>query len=659
MGASLGSARSPAAKGDETTQDSKSVLSSFQFSAPTAAVVGGGVSGVHAAYELARLGFSVTVFEQRPVLASGSTAFSLPFVGLQGASAALLDLSMWKQLAQGVLWRPAACPSLIVSDSLLASLFSPELHLWLKAHRRCLMNREEVVTYGNNLSRLSSQVVHQMRKEHPALGAEPLLPASCLSDSSAAITAATPSSSSVSPHYVDPVSWTRTLAQLCASRYGVQFLTGHRVESLNVKFRNSTEMISSVTFSSRSSESGAMVVDSKGFDVVVLAAGGDTGQISRTSARLPILSVSSIDAVLLDGHGHSNSSSEVSQACAKWFPQSAAAAAVAMLHSASGLFAFRSPMGEVHISGLLSTDVRHRSPDAVSSSDAATNVGSSERRVHKLESRLQRYLRVHTNIDLPVTKATYGLTEYRQGISPDGLPIIDHWGGFFNAFVCAGFGSRSMDLAPGAAAILGGLVQREAHELLAVQRAETEEVHGISNHTLPVPQLAESHRRLQLLFSGNLPGKAPNQSQEEAVDVNPYSTNRFRNLLPLRHSVVEAHYSPFRLLTQAEEHVVRWVEPSVLRVSNFLLECAKGKRVPEFLQTAVFYCLYDPPPPTPEEVTAARQHSEDVQRMIQRYESATEKSETGEAKGEGESWASKSKKRAASMEEEARQYFSR
>lgn len=939
-------------EGTEATSVS-SLLSQFSTAPPSAAVIGGGMAGVHAAYELARLGFEVSVFEQQTEIAynggesatdapnaksaqpyapityssgSGSTGGSIPFVGTGMLSTSIFDHTVWQHLWKGFFSR-SGCPNIVLRDALLPGLMSPEFHQWRRGRRRCLFrDREEVLQYGDRLSRVSREVVAQMVADHPTL-------APFLRSSPSVRVANVPSRSSKgntsnaaiaenaedtteqrkcvhsgkhstaewltahgAPLYLDPVGWTRALAQVCQSLYKVEFFTQHRVEALHVNFRNNTEMISSLTISSPADSYHPMTEDREAgdermaylshqkekkvrggevvpagqrqrpllnianapqawvsektdeegrllsthrFDVVVIAAGAECGKLCRTATPIPILPVSSVvlsvkapspawwqalgSKLLAPRWSSTVSRSDSPQE--KPVAPSSQSFLLTALHPDANLYGYYLPpknnargdeaaalvgasspsvpsfphtvmssivKGEENNTSMptrtthpteglsftpststpclleekkkedtifvqpetITTTTIRTSPhlsvaeggdqeelfvNGLFSIDTAPKSTKREAQKRKLLSRLRAYLSVYSDILLPdgllhgpgsvfsspkrdsvphslprdaedshpphtSTTTAVHLKEYTQGITPDGLPIIDIYGGYFNTFLCAGFGNRNPDWVPGAAVLLRYLVDRQSH-LLRLEQSSSLDFHkggnGNAAHSegLRIPtgiswsRVKDTEEGLQQLFHGNYPkdidknilstsaasayalhpsyssstsstpfhvfgsflrrGKEtlqrgtewPSREEEKAHplsplsstagvpgpsspriphSVNPYGTNRFDRLLPLRSNPEKEVRSPIHLLYNWEEnYLIHNTEPWLRALNDAVVSFIEADVMPTWLKEFSFYYLYDPAPPSEEAYRKAMAVQHRMRDLIHRYETTT------------------------------------
>eukprot|EP00796_Vickermania_ingenoplastis_P006733 gene6733-4827_t len=661
------------------------VLSTFRLTQPTAAVVGAGLAGVHVAYELARIGFDVTVLEQREEIGMGSTAYSLPFCGVGVRDANLLEMRAWRDLAKGVLWR-SACPNIVCRDAPLQTIFSPEFYRWLRARWRCLMDKKDVVTYSNHLSVLSRHVVEGICKEHASLrpfilpGRVQVMEAGNLqAKGSAAADYTVVSSAHPEPLVMDPLGWTWALADLCRTKYNVKFWTSHRVEALNTRYRDNTEMISSLTFSAPvGSSSDALPIQgtdrertTRSFDVVVLAAGAETGALTRSAVHLPVLPLTSLAVTI-----HSPSGS-LSQRLLRLLhippPSPSTSSAIpptctlTALHPGANLFGYHIPgTSSFHLNGLLSTDTTEHSE--------IFRGLRRETRGRKLLRRMCSYLRVYNNVDLfdlekeaaeALDAPSSGLTStvYHVGVTPDGVPIADFYGGYFNGFLCTGFGNRSPDLAPGAALVLQKLVDQQAQELLIEQRRDAEE-HGIEAHNFPNPHLQKTEQDLQQLFQGKLPSSDAPISDGTSF-VNPYGTNRFKGLIPPRRLPDSAPISPLTAFFRLEDKFVNRIEPWLVWTNRWIVAIAEKDVVPSFVKTIVFTHFYDPPEPSEEERAVVRKVKQKMERIIQQHEHqgrSAEEAQSGpvprrEAVDSGAQWSERSRLSGAQMDEQVRQFF--
>ncbi|CCW63312.1 unnamed protein product [Phytomonas sp. EM1] len=543
-----------------TPDDSDGLLKDFNLSSPTAAVIGAGIAGVHVAYELAQLGFDVTVFEQGTTVASGGgTRFALPFTGVGLLEPSLARMRLLDELLKGGL--SSACPDILSRDHWLHTVFQPALYTWLAARRRSRASGEEVMRCTDNLSRLSVAVVLELARRHPTLREHLLcenVPVHKVvrettdGDTRREVFRVVPAKTAhSSPVMVDPVGWTRALARVCAEKYRVKFALSERWESANTYLKYNVEVTRSIRTSVEAPANATQSRDFREhmFDVVVLATGAQTGVMTTQSSRFPILPLSGCAVSLSSLKG------PLSTAIKQLFPvnKAACSSSLTQLSGPCSLYAYclahsgRDNHGDASAkaspeSSALSKDPReseHENGNTVSSGSeqyyltgllSFNNIFQKHRptAVFTVLSRLEAYLRVKCSMEVPLLDARDNtvdegikhaetddssreqcvkVEEYTRGFTPDGVPLVDHNGGAFNMFVCSGFGDHAMDFAPGAAKILSNLIQTQAEELVEEDN-ELLKLRRSVDGGLPHSRRPQLEKEMQLLLNGILPSKS-------------------------------------------------------------------------------------------------------------------------------------------------------
>lgn len=652
------------------------LLHGFSLDPPTAAVIGGGMTGVHAAYELSRLGFQVTVFEQGNEIAHGTTVHSLPFVGVGLGSTPLFQLSLWRQVLLPSLFSSSRCPPIVWKDALWPTFTSPEFHFWRRSRRHCLLQKEDVLSFTNRLSYISREVVGRMVAEHRELAAHVVATRASVSQAApfSSTHASTVSLRSVGegeagaslapfptahpqPLCLDPLGWTKALAKICQEQYHVSFLPRHRVLALNARYRNNTEMIASLTVATPAEadnpDSSEAVCSIQSFDVVVIAAGSETGRLTRNTCRIPVLPVSCASltwsaSTWLRASTHHRLVQWLGD---QWFPSLRStdhAPELIHLHPSSTLAAYYTPTdsGTVGVTGLLS-------------SDTAKTHTLHRKHTECLLHRFTRYLHLYHPLSLPglhwddlllplqedntaaeVEPTGEPLETFPVGLSPDSVPIIDQCGGFFNAFVCSGMDYRGPDFAPGAAVWLQHLVAHRAQSLLLAQWREVKE-NQLSTVQLPTHSFSQIDSGLQQLLHGHLPPPLTSDAQRnvslisstetweqasmisEGMVENPYSLERFGNLnVNTRQYADYAPRSPLHRFFLWEEKSVERVEPWLLPLRTKIASWGRNPHLPSFIQNFIFFRWYVPLPTTLEDQEAAARAKDEMKKVIEEHEGA-------------------------------------
>ncbi|KEG15221.1 hypothetical protein DQ04_00141090 [Trypanosoma grayi] len=592
--------------------DAENVLRDFDMSAPTAAVIGAGIAGVHVAYELARLGFRVTVFEQHRGIALGETQYSLPFIGVGFLHPYIYTLRMRRELLRGTL--SFACPDIISVEDSWNSFFSAAIHRWLWARRWSALSPEQVMRYTNNLSHLSVGVVEEMVNKHQSLA-----PYILSRDVSVGVLATTPHSddevtamptSHPAPLMIDPVGWTREVAKIANEKYGVQFALGERLLDMTTYLRYDAEMVSTLRFS-REVE-GRVECNNRRFDVVVLTAGAQTGELTWGSSQLPIIGLGGCSVALQSTAG--KALAHLTRVLST-FPTG-----MVSLSPRSHLIAYKTPrsddatgdvsdvdndVGEtIVLQGLLSFDTTKKTQPSLTGT----------------LSRLEAYLRVKCGLEVPLLReyqqqqqekrqhqyagsnngeadtssGSISVTRYIRAFTPDGVPLISNNGAAFNSFVCAGFGDHALDMAPGSARILAKLVEVEACVMLHDDEDDMKQKGRLVDGVMAEGRLAHVRQELQLLLNGFLTPSTPS-SQGQAMETfsqNPFSSTRFHGVVKDEvHDVT--HISLLHRLSNIETRLVQACEPLNHYINQKAIKLARQDNMPDWLRTIVYYYFND------------------------------------------------------------------
>ncbi|KAG8345268.1 hypothetical protein TRVL_03896 [Trypanosoma vivax] len=620
-----------AAPVDGEQADSK--LRNFDTSPPTAAVIGAGIAGVHVAYELAQLGFRVTVFEQKRAVGIGETQYALPFAGIGLLKPSIFSLSMTTELLRA--YSPFSVPHITLVEDSWNFLLSAPLHRWLLARRRSSLTEEQVKRYTNNLSRLSVSSMEELARQHKSLekfivgrgvSVQELIRSAPRNPGTR--TETVPTTAHPRPLMVDPVGWTRELARISSEKYGVTFALGEKLVDSSMFLCYDTEMLSALRFSRE--EDGKTVHNTHKFDLVVLAAGASTGDLTWHSTQLPIIGVGGC-SVVLQGQAH-----EVPPPLKNQLSPSLPN--VLSLSPESNLVAYRAPTsGDANeetlvLQGLLSLDP---------SLPTQSNMG-------KTLLRMESYLRSRCGLNLPLTEmsrksvdrsnlvgesavdrvpdahqaSSLRATRYTRAFTPDGVPLITSSGGAFNAFACAGFGDHAVDMAPGAAKILAKMVELKA---LAMAHQDEEEARLAGRAVLgvvPVGEAVRASEQLQKLLNGYLACEdvGSDKKLEEFSQV-PFSATRFGG--HVKSSVIdERHVSIFKRISHAETMLMQAYEPWRLLLCRKATQLARHDNTPGWLRSIVYLYLSDGGEDA-EALCSAKRSAENARRIWEQIEGSS------------------------------------
>ncbi|PBJ75427.1 hypothetical protein BCY84_11255 [Trypanosoma cruzi cruzi] len=614
--------------------DTDEVLKGFDTSTPTAAVIGAGIAGVHVAYELAQLGFRVTVFEKSRAIGLGETQYAFPFVGVGLLQPYVHTIRMSRELLRGAL--ATTCPDIISLEDSWNSFFSTAIHRWLWARRWNAISEEQVMYYTNNLSRLSLDVVEDLARRHRSLSPYILsrnVSVSTLdqtsSDAGRVATAATAHSR---PLMIDPVGWTRELAQISQKQYGVEFALGEKLVDSTTYLRYSSEIMSTLRFARE--VDGQTEYRNRRFDVVVLTAGNYTGPLTWGSSQLPIIGLGGCSVAF-----KATSPDKASNPLTELF--SGASPGMISLSPSSHLVAYKLPScgdprnseeEKIIVQGLMSFD--------------STN--KSESNVVGILKRLEKYLRVKCKMNIPLLEqykqerqdvnSTAGgvtqpdhmrVTRYIRAFTPDGVPLIANNGASFNSFVCSGFGDHAPDMAPGSAKILAKLVELKASVMLHHDEKEMRQRGQQIDVVMTEKRLDQLHRELQMLWNGWLATAGPPPGQEmETFGHNPFSPSRFGGVVKEKASDV-THRSFINRLLNLETSLVRTCEPWGHYINQHAIKLARQDNMPDWLRTIVYYYFNEEE--DDEELQHSRkQYAEGIQRIREEFEGKTHTSSSSQ-----------------------------
>ncbi|KPA81679.1 putative mitochondrial hypothetical protein [Leptomonas pyrrhocoris] len=699
--------------------------------AHNAAVIGAGVAGVHVAYELANMGFKVTVFERRDDIAGGETQYSLPFVGVGLVEPTLARATLRSEILRSVLF-PAACPDLIAREHLFHTVLNPVMYRWMWGRLCSCFSDQEVLQYTNNLSRVSHTVVRDLVNKYPQLQKHVFAgPVTVLNEKKE--TAATAHSE---PFMVDPVGWTRAMANICRSQLGVEFALGVRLEDTNTYLKYDVESMKSIRVSKLDPlNPNQRVFANEMYDVVVLAAGSSTGTITLPNSRLPILGLSGLSAVVQQPAGElkdalwslfqrrppaprRGADADVSSIADPTTTAVAAAGAassrsrpapgtLALLSSKCSLYAYTWPGATTAnadacgATSLVQSKVMPTAQDYVVqgllSLDSTFKSRSDSIVTQQLE-RLESYIRIKCGATVPLCSSTPAeadktcahadgdnnsshtsctkhnnihMSEYVRAFTPDGVPLVDHNGGAFNCFVCSGFGDHAMDFAPGAAKVLGKLVEHQAQRLRE-EDIENVKTWGVLASKLTPSRRAEVESELQALFNGVVPREA-NEGKDGSLsaatlaadltaapqeptlkfEMNPFSTNRFTGLVRKEVKNVTTP-SWLEQLYAFEDRLQARIEPYRVGLHHRMMDFAERDNVPDALRTIIFCYFYDESD-DPDAVSRKLALRDEIRQLAEKYE-APASTQDGVA---GLTPAERSQRKQAEAERQTRELFSK
>lgn len=579
----------------------KDPTAKLSLNAPNAAVIGAGVAGVHVAYELAKIGFQVTVFEQNQNVAQGETRDTLPFVGVGLIEPSMTRTALRAEVLKGLLF-PSTCPDVIVREHFFHSIFNPVVYRWLWGRLRSSFTGPEALAYTNNLSRLSVAVVRDLVKNHPPLQSHIIAsPISVQGEDKLVAPTAHPE-----PMMVDPVGWTESLAAICAEKYGVRFAMGERVEETKTLLKYDVESMKSIRISKSDPENtDKRIFAEERYDVVVLTAGANTGTMTLPTTGIPVLGLTGWTALIRKPIGTLQESLNSILKPANTVPGTPVSSNLAVLKSSCSLYAYAWPSAARSSSAVEEEGLMDYVIQGLLSFDCTKKTHHHSLVTRQLK-RLEGYLRTKCGLTLPLAASSTATSwtpvaeesqpdsavvvrEYIRAFTPDGVPIIDLNGGIFNSFVCCGFGDHAMDFAPGAARIMGKLTSYQAERL---READLEEVKawGIAASKLTPSRKEIVEAELQQLCSEN-PSDLSGGGDLASPVAYPYSTNRFTGMIPREVKDI-THRSPLWHFYDLEDRTVTRSEPYRKAFSRWAMKYARQDNVPDIIRTIIFYYIY-------------------------------------------------------------------
>lgn len=466
----MGAKQSSTSAAAPAVSASEDLLKELDLSAPTAAVVGAGMAGVHAAYELARLGFKVTVFDRHIGIGQDdSTRFSRKTVGIGNRYPYMWRLSVWRDAPRGLL--PLSVPDIYATDNAHIALLAKNVFDWAYARYVCT---KKSVSYRSNqvyeasqaLAAESVETIHSIASLHPQLRSyvQPLSRIAVLGDQASADQVDTkmfPASSA--PILLDTERWTAALGNICSETLGVDFRCATEVTGLHPRFLGSKEYVGAVYHKSNDTSKPAR---QEKFDVVVMATNSDSLMMfSAFLSKVPLVSLAGFCATLPASHPAvqtvASRSTILPPKTESVLPTGVVdpTATLVDVATSSGVVMEPEPSSngaKVSIRGMLSLDACAR--DVPPPKAAAL---WWERLTGCLRTRLNMELpslagETSRGVEVPATHV------YTRCFSIDGAPVISRVGTVFNAFVFSGFGDQTAEFAPAGARLLASVV-RDAH----------------------------------------------------------------------------------------------------------------------------------------------------------------------------------------------------
>lgn len=480
---------------------------------PTAAVVGAGIAGLHCAWELSRLGFNVTVFEQYRAAGEGASKYDSGLVGRDVTftpvvwRAGALYEYMWSLL-------PFAKGTIVPKETPLGAVMRESWRTWFRGRRNVITTEEHIQSVAGDLTRESADIIDGLMEAAPERFAKCVV-------SQAPQSAAEAKTAPPAWRCLDTGLYCKELKKVLEEEYGVDFKFRQVITRLTWRINQFAEFATSVVATDLDTrESSAYTAD-----LIVVAAGSMSILQRNVGAGegypLPLLSVAAhgldvpkslVPSLLKGGDSPDNmmpyhlserfmlragptppfsaprpceSGEAAGDSDAVTFAGQAVAGkklwadllkkdessssssssrpkmtadGVAKKPQAAATFGGRDEEPRVRISGLISLlgdDVRRNFTDPS----------------HSLVEIAPRLARSSNSVGaelagvglLEADDPTSGISGFRyaRGITPDGLPISCKAGNAKNVFVCCGFGDDATMLAPGSARYMSEIIQRK------------------------------------------------------------------------------------------------------------------------------------------------------------------------------------------------------
>lgn len=412
---------------------------------PTVAVIGGGLAGLHVAFELNRCGFDVTVLEARSAVGGGSlqcaaNCVNAPFVPT------VFDAKIPRMFLVGLFG--SASTGLLSRETCIGDLLTRRMACWAKARLLHKGDRDRVLSAGTWLGQQSAAVYRSLGTAFP----EDLEPALFTSSEGPSECVNGQWSATAPPGdylYIEPQRWVDGL-QGIIKREGVRLLTHHRVERVYFNLLDNEEFVTSLAVSDTTAAKPQLTMQR--YDAYVLCAGAGGAAAVGIQQALPIIGVKGY-ALRLQLDPRFTRVLECD-------PLRAQRQYTAVL-SRKGYVYENKAGGDLVIAGLAALDSREHAEARVSVQSVARKLAAHAEVTITEEQHQQGALAASPiqSSDIP-DNSTRGAvaTDFVRSVTPDGLPFISPLGATKNAFILAGFGDSELRWAPAAAVVLRKLV---------------------------------------------------------------------------------------------------------------------------------------------------------------------------------------------------------
>lgn len=412
-----------------------------------AAVIGAGIAGVHVASELAKLGFDVTVFERNAAAGLGATRYDCGLVGPPFHPTGF-DIEWAKDIVFGFF--PKSCRILIPSENPWDSPFHGSWYRFAKYRWKMRdVPRAHVTNAGNYLALESEAVVDQMLHEVPELASavtRGIVGQMWTGGIWKALNISRGENDAVGTPMpqlmIDPSKWTAILADHLQKQCNVKFRYRTFVTRMQYSLVNSAEFCTALVYVEQTEQKEQLRAKEMNFDLVVVANGSRSQDITWYSYPLPVLPVNSYALTYPREH-------PVLSILTPGFDK----ATCGFLLDNAWLRSNVLENGLWRTTGLASLDDSAPQPESRLHPRYVWNL---------LRTRLQLYKKL--NLPDLTDEQCEGLqvARFEKSYTPDGLPIVCRLGDSRNAFVCTGFGDDAARFAPAAARILSRIIVKKA-----------------------------------------------------------------------------------------------------------------------------------------------------------------------------------------------------
>ena len=493
--------------------------------APTALVVGAGMAGVHAAYELAMRGFKVSVIDSNLQVGLGSTAFAYPVVG-EKFRPFVFEKFSWKAAVASALFGTNSPGGLLFEDRSSTLLNNLKCFGTVRKALRC--STEELDSVFKLMSDDSISVIKGMARKHPSLakcavripstdvagGAMRALPVVDEAPTTAAkkqkahhdvqvvdssmenwtliptegssLETATdsplPTIHQGERIVVNPLKWTRTLADVCRNELGVEFHMGTDLYNIHTKeHRDGYDVVSEVIGDEhKGAKDNYLHKKVLTADVYVLAAGhGLIAALNHVLGEMPLIPVNGLAVVmprptdttaptkLLANDLLRSSGGSALTLAAGYVSENGSTHAVPFDRPTFTGNPREGPINEVAVCGGSIVTSTMNSLITESPSTVAKSLQKLVRAGLPVEWK-DAILQVAGPGASSASRSNgVQVLQYPRVVTPDGLPVVSRLGPVFNAFVIGGFHDNACALVPSCAKSLAEMVTHPSKQEIA------------------------------------------------------------------------------------------------------------------------------------------------------------------------------------------------